>query len=352
MVWKFLFCVHQALGFSECESCQSAKSSQLLQTFATRVAQSSPVFHFDEDKMWGLDKNLSWQVIPQVNDCILRFPASFNSSHGDVLESRFSLGVCLMPWPALDRWRVDFALPASHGRTHPGANPSFVPLPETLKSAFPLGKWFAVSRFGWARCPGMQDFDHRPEAEYLTNLWCSGSYAAVLGSDFSVQAVTKIQMDGADWANAISDVRLWPSEGDLIVSFVPYYFHEIFHALVARLHVDSPEGDLKVWIDRREVRRAESCEHPKVPKQLDCENIQYASTLLRDDDDLLVHQIRDRKSNGEQIRAAAQELREKHLIEETRQVESATGNKWQLRLDLDSFVDYDWIMRVYWDHFM
>lgn len=64
----------------------------------------------------------------------------------------------------------------------------------------------------------MQDFDHRPEADYLTNLWCSGSYAAVLGSDFSVQAVTKIQMDGADWANAISDVRLWPSEGDLIVA--------------------------------------------------------------------------------------------------------------------------------------
>lgn len=31
-----------------------------------------------------------------------------------------------------------------------------------------------------------------------------------------------------------------------------------------------------------------------------------------------VHQIRDRKSNREQISAAAQELREKHLIEDTK----------------------------------
>ena len=64
----------------------------------------------------------------------------------------------------------------------------------------------------------MQDFDHGPEVEYLRNLWCSGSYAAVLGSDFSVQAVSKIKLEGGDWANAISDVRLWPSGEDLIVT--------------------------------------------------------------------------------------------------------------------------------------
>lgn len=211
--------------------------------------------------MWGLDKNKnsSWRVVRKEKDCILRFPA-FNSS-GE-LESRFSLGVCLRPWSS-ERWRVDLALPAGYGRTHPGANPSFVPLPETLKTSFPFGKWFAVSRFGWARCPGMQDFDHRPEVEYLRNLWCSGSYAAVLGSDFNVQAVSKIELEGGDWANAISDVRLWPSGEDLIVSFVPYFFYDTHHALVAKLYASSVDGNLKVWVDRREVRRAESCKHPQ-----------------------------------------------------------------------------------------
>lgn len=212
---KLLFFIHQVLGISDCDDCGPARSQQLLQT-SVHSLRSSPVFRFDEDKMWGLDKNKnsSWRVVRKEKDCILRFPA-FNSS-GE-LESRFSLGVCLRPWSS-ERWRVDLALPAGHGRTHPGANPSFVPLPETLKTSFPFGKWFAVSRFGWARCPGMQDFDHRPEVEYLRNLWCSGSYAAVLGSDFNVQAVSKIELEGGDWANAISDVRLWPSGEDLIVT--------------------------------------------------------------------------------------------------------------------------------------
>ena len=217
MIWKLLFAlVQQVIGISECHDCQPARSTQLLQT-SRSSQQGSPIFTFDEDKMWGLDKSLSWHMIQKDKDCILRFPAfNLSGEHGE-LESRLSLGRCLRPWPSLERWRVDLALPASHGRTHPGANPSFVPLPETLKSAFPSGKWLAVSRFGWARCPGMQDFD-RSEWDYLTNLWCSGSYAAVLGRDFSIQAVSKIQMEGGDWANAISDVRLWPLGEDLIVS--------------------------------------------------------------------------------------------------------------------------------------
>jgi len=214
--------------------------------------------------MWGLDKNLSWRV---SSDCKLQFPSIENATK---IESRLSLGVCLTPWTPLQRWRLDLALPASHGRTHPGANPSMIPLPETLQEFFPFGKWFVVSRPGWARCPGMQDFDHGRDGPFLVNLWCSGSHAAILDAEFNVEAVSKIQLEGegAWWNNAISDVRLWPSgDGEIIVSFLPYLFHEVYHTHMAKLYVSGADGVLNVWIDPREVRRAESCHDKKVAKK-------------------------------------------------------------------------------------
>ena len=219
MVWKVLLAFKLAIVSSDCEV--PARSNQLLQTNAAshNVRRTSPIFHFDDTKMWGLDKNLSWRV--SKSDCKLQFPSIENASRK--IESRLSLGVCLTPWTPLQRWRLDLALPASHGRTHPGANPSMIPLPETLQEVFPFGKWFVVSRPGWARCPGMQDFDHGRDGPFLINLWCSGSHAAVLDAEFNVEAVSKIQLEGVEgawWDNAISDVRLWPSgDGEIIVTW-------------------------------------------------------------------------------------------------------------------------------------
>ena len=327
MVWKVLLVFKLAIVSSDCEV--PARSNQLLQTNAAshNVRRTSPIFHFDDTKMWGLDKNLSWRV--SKSDCKLQFPSIENASRK--IESRLSLGVCLTPWTPLQRWRLDLALPASHGRTHPGANPSMIPLPETLQEVFPFGKWFVVSRPGWARCPGMQDFDHGRDGPFLVNLWCSGSHAAVLDAEFNVEAVSKIQLEGVEgawWDNAISDVRLWPSgDGDIIVtwnlttfrkvlgnllvfhfmvfcvtfsyeplilprcvvgpvglafynsfrsarasfsevSFLPYLFHEVYHTHMAKLYVSGADGVLNVWIDPREVRRAESCHNKKVAKCL------------------------------------------------------------------------------------
>ena len=267
MVWKVLLVFKLAIVSSDCEV--PARSNQLLQTNAAshNVRRTSPIFHFDDTKMWGLDKNLSWRV--SKSDCKLQFPSIENASRK--IESRLSLGVCLTPWTPLQRWRLDLALPASHGRTHPGANPSMIPLPETLQEVFPFGKWFVVSRPGWARCPGMQDFDHGRDGPFLINLWCSGSHAAVLDAEFNVEAVSKIQLEGVEgawWDNAISDVRLWPSgDGEIIVSFLPYLFHEVYHTHMAKLYVSGADGVLNVWIDPREVRRAESCHNKKVAKK-------------------------------------------------------------------------------------
>lgn len=52
------------------------------------------------------------------------------------------------------------------------------------------------------------------------------------------------------------------------VSFLPYLFHEVYHTHMAKLYVSGADGVLNVWIDPREVRRAESCHNKKVAKCL------------------------------------------------------------------------------------
>ena len=52
------------------------------------------------------------------------------------------------------------------------------------------------------------------------------------------------------------------------VSFLPYLFHEVYHTHMAKLYVSGADGVLNVWIDPREVRRAESCHDKKVAKSL------------------------------------------------------------------------------------
>ena len=52
------------------------------------------------------------------------------------------------------------------------------------------------------------------------------------------------------------------------VSFLPYLFHEVYHTHMAKLYVSGADGVLNVWIDPREVRRAESCHDKKVAKCL------------------------------------------------------------------------------------
>ena len=50
----------------------------------------------------------------------------------------------------------------------------------------------------------------------MGNLWASGSFAAVLNANYEVVDLTKIDMEGADWADAVADARLWYSDGELI----------------------------------------------------------------------------------------------------------------------------------------
>ena len=50
---------------------------------------------------------------------------------------------------------------------------------------------------------------------------------------------------------------------------MPYIFTENYHALVAKLHVAvQSSGQLQVWLERAEVRRAQSCLTPSLPKPL------------------------------------------------------------------------------------
>lgn len=86
------------------------------------------------------------------------------------------------------------------------------PLPHALREAYLDGKWLVVSRGGWSRCPGMG----LPELQMMGNLWASGSYAAVLNADYEVLDVTKVDMEGATWGDAVADARLWYSDGELI----------------------------------------------------------------------------------------------------------------------------------------
>ena len=55
------------------------------------------------------------------------------------------------------------------------------------------------------------------------------------------------------------------------VSFLPYLFHEVYHTHMAKLYVSGADGVLNVWIDPREVRRAESC-HDKKSRQVPLAN--------------------------------------------------------------------------------
>ena len=118
----------------------------------------------------------------------------------------------------------------------------------------------------------MEDFKSKPAFFLHKNLWGNGSYAAVLDENFAVQAVSKIEVRGdLDWKHAIADVRLWVSpEGDVIITFLPYFLGEIRNPLIAKLHLsattdsDSDYG-FRAWINRHEVRRPQYCDHPKTP---------------------------------------------------------------------------------------
>lgn len=178
-MWLHTFCfvfficpMEAVLATTRCDGChEPVRSNQLLQMHSASVhgaTSGSPIFHFEEEKMWGLDQNMSWHLVWTNHSCMLSFPASPKNS--TPVTSPFSLGICLRPWKPLERWRLDLELPASQGRTHPGTNPAFVSLPLVLQTAFPSGKWLVVSRFGWARCPGMEDFVHAPEFEYMRSL--------------------------------------------------------------------------------------------------------------------------------------------------------------------------------------
>eukprot|EP00438_Fugacium_kawagutii_P034044 Skav224282 [mRNA] locus=scaffold1019:87317:96411:+ [translate_table: standard] len=250
-------------------------SSQLLQISRThnqsQLPPSSPNFYFEPQKMWGFrDTNASWKLIGNSSDCILRFPSSPGSRHPK--ESGLSLQKCLSILHPLERWRLDLALPATHGRRYPGSNPALVPMPVGLKPAFPAGKWLVVNRAGWGRCPGMEDFNGSEDFLLLRNLFGNGSYAAVLDEKFRVQAVSEIEVRGdLDWKYAISDVRLWVSpEDDVIMTFLPYFLGEISNPLIAKLHVGSNVGGtgFRAWISRHEIRRPQHCQHPEPMKNL------------------------------------------------------------------------------------
>ena len=260
----------------ECQ--QPVMSSQLLQISAAAspdqllLSEHSPDFHFEREKMWGFDDpNSSWQVSNTSGPCTLRFPASPDSPNL-TKESRLSLDACISILQPLERWRLDLALPATHGRKYPGANPSLVPMPAGLEAAFPSGKWLVVNRNGWGRCPGMEDFNGMSDYALMNNLFGNGSHAAVLDENFRVQAVSSIEVEGDatfDWNYQIVDVRLWVSEqGDIIVTFLPYWFGEMNNHLIAKLHVSVAQQDgthdgFRVWVNRHEVRRPQSCLHPE-----------------------------------------------------------------------------------------
>ena len=205
---SILLSCQMAAAMKFCDDCEGpVHSKQLLQRHSAGISDrshrsASPVFHFEAEKMWGLDKNSSWRLIQTNNSCILTFPTS--PKNNTPAFSHFSLDRCLRPWQPLefwhisfpwfnplifesfiiwtlnkvvswnhvteDRWRLDLSLPATFGRSHPGTNPAFVQLPQNLASSFPSGKWLVVSRFGWARCPGMEDFLHKPEFEYMRSM--------------------------------------------------------------------------------------------------------------------------------------------------------------------------------------
>ena len=59
-------------------------------------------------------------------------------------ESELSLHACLSIAQPLERWRLDLALPASHGKRYPGSNPALVRMPAHLSAAFPAGKWLVA----------------------------------------------------------------------------------------------------------------------------------------------------------------------------------------------------------------
>ena len=120
----------------------------------------------------------------------------------------------------------------------------------------------------------MEDFNGVSDFALLNNLFNNGSHAAVLDENFRVQAVSNIEVEGdatEDWKYRIVDVRLWVSEqGDIIVTFLPYWFGEISNHFIAKLHVsvaqqDGTHGGFRVWVNRHEVRRPQSCLHPSEP---------------------------------------------------------------------------------------
>jgi len=118
----------------------------------------------------------------------------------------------------------------------------------------------------------MEDFSGVSDFALLNNLFNNGSHAAVLDENFRVQAVSNIEVEGdatVDWKHEIVDVRLWVSEqGDIIVTFLPYWFGEMNNHFIAKLHVSVAQQDgthdgFRVWVNRHEVRRPQSCLHPQ-----------------------------------------------------------------------------------------
>ena len=128
-----------------------------------------------------------------------------------------------------------------------------------------------VNRGGWGRCPGMEDFSGSSDFLLLRNLFGNGSYAAVLDESFTPQAVSKIEVRGdLDWKHAIVDVRLWAShDGDVLITFLPYFLGEISNPLIAKLHLSAtpgaPDGGLRAWINHHETRRPQNCKRPDLP---------------------------------------------------------------------------------------
>mmetsp|Transcript_50795 Transcript_50795/g.94985 ORF Transcript_50795/g.94985 Transcript_50795/m.94985 type:complete len:459 (+) Transcript_50795:48-1424(+) len=264
MPWTW---VASLLGSASAIGCLApANAPALLQKARqTHQAGSTPAFHYDARHMWNLDKaNASWKQTSSsaLAPCQLHF---VNAS-GVNEVSQLSLGACMSVWKPVRTWRLDLALPASGGRTSPGKNPAFVALPSHLETAFPDGKWMAVGRAGWMRCPGMEDYP-MGHPSYMFNTYCTGSYAAVLDSNFRVLERAKIQVDSEGWEDAVMDVRLILHGGDILVSFMAYCLRSLRHIILAPLHVEAASGRLSAKLERAAMRRVKDCAHADSPKK-------------------------------------------------------------------------------------
>ncbi|CAE7337657.1 unnamed protein product, partial [Symbiodinium pilosum] len=167
-----IFGLTAAAAEQGCASPTSSASSALLQrTRKAALKVATPRFHYDAKQMWNLDsENALWKQTfnTSSNRCRLRI----QNASGVEEESELSIGSCLRAWKPAQKFRLDLALPASGNRTSPGKNPSLLPLPAKLASSFPDGKWLAVGRAGWMRCPGMEDYP-MGDLRYMRNTYCT-----------------------------------------------------------------------------------------------------------------------------------------------------------------------------------